>query len=84
MNHVNENALGKTIEIFSREPEKAVKEFAVEGDWVLEEGRPQFLAHVPFEGGTIDTKRWRSTDKQRGAPWKTPASISGTGSISAG
>ena len=54
MNHVNENALGKTIELFSREPEKAIKEFTVEGDWVLEEGRPQFVARVPFEGGTID------------------------------
>ena len=51
MNHVNEKALGKTIEMFSKEPDKAVKEFSVEGEWILEEGAPQFRARIPTEKG---------------------------------
>ena len=51
MNHINEKALGKTIEMFSKEPEKAVKEFSVEGEWILEEGAPQFRSRIPFERG---------------------------------
>ena len=52
MNHVNENALRKTIETFSAQPEKAIKEFSVEGEWDLEEGRAQFRANTLFENGT--------------------------------
>ncbi len=61
MNHVNGNALGKTVDLFSREPEKAVKDFAVEGEWVLEEGRPQFSSRVSFEGGAIDLEMDNAT-----------------------
>lgn len=53
MNHVNEKTLGKTIEMFSKEPAKAVKEFSVEGEWILEEGFPQFRSRVPFESGEV-------------------------------
>jgi uncharacterized OsmC-like protein len=53
MNHVNEKALGKTIDMFSKEPEKAIKEFSVEGEWILEEGAPQFRARIPFENGEV-------------------------------
>lgn len=52
INHVNLNILKKTIETFSSGPEKAVKEFSVEGELGFRRGGPQFRANAPFENGT--------------------------------
>lgn len=52
MNHVNLDAVKKTIEIFSREPEKALKENVLNGEWVTGASGPQFKADLTFEKGS--------------------------------
>jgi uncharacterized OsmC-like protein len=52
MNHVNLDAIRKTVEVFTKEPEKAVKENVVNGEWVMEESGPQFKATLSYEKGS--------------------------------
>lgn len=52
MNHVNLDAIKKTIEVFLKEPAKAIKENVVNGEWVMEESGPQFKANLSYENGS--------------------------------
>jgi len=52
MNHVNLEAIKKTVELFSREPEKGIKENVLNGEWVMEESGPQFKASLSYEKGS--------------------------------
>jgi hypothetical protein len=49
MNHVNLEAIKKTVELFSREPEKGIKENVLNGEWVMEESGPHFKASLSYE-----------------------------------
>ncbi|MCL4461077.1 MAG: OsmC family protein [Nitrospirae bacterium] len=53
MNHVNLEALEKTIALFRAEPGKARKENVLEGEWNTKGAGPQFHADLAFEGGKL-------------------------------
>ncbi len=53
MNHVNLEALNKTIALFRSEPAKARKENVLEGEWNTKGPGAQFRADLVFEGGKL-------------------------------
>lgn len=53
MNHVNLDALSKTIELFRLDPSKAKKENAIEGTWETRGSGAQFHADLVFEEGSL-------------------------------
>lgn len=52
-NNVNLEALQKTVEQCQKEPAMGKKTQRVEGHWNFQEGRPQFTATLPSEGGRL-------------------------------
>ena len=52
MNHVNLEALKKTLAAFTADPSKAKKENVLAGDWNMAGTGPQFSARVSFEKGS--------------------------------
>ena len=51
-NNINLEALGKYFEEVKKDPSQAKKTKRVDGEWVLEQGRPQFKAELNFEQGS--------------------------------
>jgi len=51
LNNVDTARLNQTVEAAKADPVKARKVNRVEGVWNLEAGKPQFSAHLTFEGG---------------------------------
>ncbi|MHB1605569.1 MAG: OsmC family protein [Leptospirales bacterium] len=52
MNHINLEALNRTIAAFKSDPSKARKENILTGEWNLGESGPQFQSHLSFEKGS--------------------------------
>jgi uncharacterized OsmC-like protein len=52
MNHVNLNALEKTLAAFTADPSKAKRENVLTGEWNVSGSGPQFSARVSFEKGS--------------------------------
>jgi len=52
INNVNREAMRKFAEEAKRNPEVAKKSKRVEGEWVLDESRPQFRARLEYPMGT--------------------------------
>jgi len=53
LNNVNVGALEQVIKDAETDKSKVKRTQKVEGEWLLEEGGPQFRAEVNFEGGKI-------------------------------
>ena len=51
LNNINTDAAGKFIEEAISDPQVAKKSKRVEGEWVFEEGQPQFMATLAFKEG---------------------------------
>jgi uncharacterized OsmC-like protein len=51
LNNFNTKAAGKFMEEVKENPEAAKKKKRVQGEWVFEEGRPQFKAKLEFKEG---------------------------------
>ena len=56
LNNINAEAAGRFVEEARHAPEVAVKTKRVEGQWVFEEGSPQFRATVPYQNGQCTLK----------------------------
>ena len=53
MNHINLEALGKTVASFRADPSKARKENTLTGEWNPGESGPQFQSSLSFEKGSV-------------------------------
>lgn len=53
LNHVNVTLLEQVIKEAGADSSKAKRSQKMEGEWLLEEGGPQFRAEVSFEGGKM-------------------------------
>lgn len=53
MNHINLEALNRTIAAFKSDPSKARKENVLTGEWNLDESVPQFQSQLSFEKGSV-------------------------------
>ena len=51
LNNINTGAAGKFMEEARKDPQVAKKSKRVEGEWVFEEGKPQFKATMAFKEG---------------------------------
>ncbi len=51
LNNINTQAAGKFLEEARKDPQVARKSKRVEGEWVFEEGKPQFKATLAFKEG---------------------------------
>ena len=51
MNNVNE--MQKFVESVKKDPKQALKEKSVVGEWVFQDGRPQFVAEIPYQKGKV-------------------------------
>ena len=51
LNNINTDAAGKFMEEARNDPQAAKKKKQVEGEWVFEEGKPQFKATLAFKEG---------------------------------
>ena len=51
LNNINTDAAGKFMEEARNDPQIAKKSKRVEGEWVFEEGKPQFKATLAFKEG---------------------------------
>jgi uncharacterized OsmC-like protein len=51
LNNINTDAAGKFMEEARKDPQIAKKSKRVEGEWVFEEGKPQFKATLAFKQG---------------------------------
>jgi uncharacterized OsmC-like protein len=51
LNNINTGAAGKFMEEARKDPRVAKKSKRVEGEWVFEEGKPQFKATMAFKEG---------------------------------
>jgi uncharacterized OsmC-like protein len=51
LNNINTDATGKFLEEVKSDPQVAKKTKRVEGEWVFEEGKPQFRATLAFKEG---------------------------------
>jgi uncharacterized OsmC-like protein len=51
LNNMNTDAAGKFMEEAKKDPQVAQKSKRVEGEWVFEEGKPQFKATLAFKEG---------------------------------
>lgn len=50
-NNVNLEAVKASVDRIKDDPSKAKTTQAIEGEWILAEGRPQFISHIKYEGG---------------------------------
>ncbi len=53
MNNVNASALEQVVKEAETDKSKVKRSQKIEGEWLLEEGGPQFRAEINFEGGKI-------------------------------
>ncbi len=53
MNNVNMEEMRKFVEAVKKDPKQALKEKNVMGEWVFQEGKPQFVADLPFKNGKV-------------------------------
>lgn len=53
LNHVNVGVLEQVISEAEADSSKVRRSQKIEGEWLFEEGEPQFRARVSFEGGEI-------------------------------
>ena len=53
LNNVNLNALQQVIKEAETDKSKVKRTQKIGGDWLLEEGNPQFRAEISFEGGKM-------------------------------
>ncbi|MBS7623381.1 OsmC family protein [Candidatus Bathyarchaeota archaeon] len=53
MNNVNLDQMQKFIEAVRKDPETALKEKSVSGEWIFEEGKTQFVAELPYQKGIV-------------------------------
>ncbi len=53
MNNVNIEQMQKFAEAAKKDPKQALKEKSVTGEWVLQAGKPQFVAELPYQKGKI-------------------------------
>jgi hypothetical protein len=53
LNNVNVGRLGQVIEEAETDKSKIKRAQKIDGEWLLEEGSPQFKAEVSFKGGKI-------------------------------
>ena len=53
MNNVNFAKMQEFVELAKKDANQAVKEKSVSGDWVFQEGKPQFVAEVTYQKGKI-------------------------------
>ncbi len=53
MNNVNVTEMKKFVESVRKDPKQALKEKSVVGEWVFEEGKPQFVADIPYQKSKI-------------------------------
>ena len=51
LNNINTGAMGQFVEQVKTDPSQAKKSKRVEGEWVFEEGKPQFLARLAYSAG---------------------------------
>lgn len=51
MNNINLDQMQKFVEAVKKDPTQALKEKSVTGEWVLQEGKPQFVAELPYQKG---------------------------------
>ena len=51
INNVDVGVLEKVVEEFKADLSKAKKTKVIEGEWLLEEGSPQFRAEISYENG---------------------------------
>jgi len=53
MNNVNLEQMQKFMDAVKKEPKQALKEKSVTGEWIFQEGKPQFVAEIPFQKGKV-------------------------------
>ena len=53
MNNINLEQMQKFVEAVKKDPKQALKEKSVTGEWVFQEGRPQFTAEIPYQKGRV-------------------------------
>lgn len=53
MDNVNLEQMQKFVEDVKRDSKTALKEKSVSGEWVFEEGKPQFVAELPYQKGKV-------------------------------
>ncbi|HID05438.1 MAG TPA: OsmC family peroxiredoxin [Aigarchaeota archaeon] len=53
MNNVDVDKLRKFVEDVKKDPAQALKKKSVEGSWVFEEGKPQFVAKLEYPNGGV-------------------------------
>lgn len=51
LNNINTGAAGKFMQEARKDPQVAQKSKRVEGEWVFEQGKPQFRATLAFKEG---------------------------------
>ena len=51
LNNINTKAMGQFVEQVKADPSQAKKSKRVEGEWVFEEGKPQFQATLAYKEG---------------------------------
>ena len=56
MNNVNLDQMQKFVEAVKKDPKQALKEKSVTGEWVFQEGQPQFVAELPYQKGKISLR----------------------------
>jgi uncharacterized OsmC-like protein len=54
LNNVNAERMKGFVEEVKRDPKVAEKHKTVEGTWVFQEGKPQFVAELPYEKGKAE------------------------------
>lgn len=53
LNNVNVSALEQVVKEAGADRSKTKRTQRIEGEWLLEEGGPQFRAEISFEGGKV-------------------------------
>lgn len=56
MNHVNMDKLRELMEAIKKDPANAKNSPRVSGDWIFEDGQPQFRSVIEVEGGKFTTE----------------------------
>lgn len=72
VNNVDMEALEKTGKEFKEDLNKARKTQVIEGEWLLEEGGPQFRAQVSYEGGKVTLEADQPTNLGGGGKYPGP------------
>ncbi|MFQ6618052.1 MAG: OsmC family protein [Fidelibacterota bacterium] len=78
-NNVNLRALQIMTEEFEKDPSKARKTQVIEGEWLMEEGGPQFRAKISYEGGEATFETDQPTNLGGGGNYPGPMHYCFTG-----